>query len=146
MPMKSTNALLSAAVVTALSGAGFVPTVSVASDTVSIEQAENANAWFVQLRSKPMIEGGKATALAKERTNLEAALKAGYGPTIRVDAVKKLVDAVSSYQERSMEIIQEMRVASTRNADEIRTAVEEGKQRLARLAHAAGKLPEAKNA
>jgi len=76
MPMKSTNALLAAAVVTTLSGAGFVPSVSVASDTVSIEQAENANAWFVQLRSRPIIEGGKATALARERTNLEAALKA----------------------------------------------------------------------
>ncbi len=64
----------------------------------------------------------------------EEALKAGYGPTIRADAVKKLVDSVVNYQERSREIIEEMRVLSTRNADEIRTAVEDGKQRLARLA------------
>jgi hypothetical protein len=64
----------------------------------------------------------------------EAAIKAGYGPTIRAEAVKKLVDSVVNYQERSREIIQEMRELSTRNAGEIRTAVEEGKQRLARLA------------
>jgi hypothetical protein len=63
----------------------------------------------------------------------EAAIKAGYGPTIRFEAVKKLVDSVTNYQQRSREIIQEMRTLSTRNAEEIRTAVEEGKQRLARL-------------
>ncbi len=63
----------------------------------------------------------------------EAALKAGYGPTIRADAVKKLVDSVVNYQLRSREIIAEMRVASTKNAAEIRDAVETGKQRLARL-------------
>jgi flagellar motor protein MotB len=63
----------------------------------------------------------------------EEALKAGYGPTIRFDAVKKLVDSVTNYQERSREIIEEMRVMSTKNADDIRDAVEEGKQRLARL-------------
>lgn len=64
----------------------------------------------------------------------EAAIKAGYGPTIRAEAVKKLVDSVVNYQERSREIIQEMRELSTHNAEEIRTAVEQGKQRLARLA------------
>jgi len=63
----------------------------------------------------------------------EAALKAGYGPTIRAEAVKKLVDSVVNYQQRSREIIAEMRHMSTRNAAEIRDAVETGKQRLARL-------------
>ena len=63
----------------------------------------------------------------------EAALKAGYGPTIRADAVKKLVDSVVNYQLRSREIIAEMRELSTKNAAEIRDAVETGKQRLARL-------------
>jgi len=64
----------------------------------------------------------------------EEALKAGYGPTIRADAVRKLVDSVVSYQERSVEIIGEMRQLSTKNAEEIRDAVEQGKQRIARLA------------
>jgi hypothetical protein len=63
----------------------------------------------------------------------EAALKAGYGPTIRADAVKKLVDSVVNYQIRSREIIAEMRELSTKNAAEIRDAVETGKQRLAKL-------------
>jgi len=64
----------------------------------------------------------------------EAAVKAGYGPTIRADAIKKLVDSVVTWQERSHEIIDEMRKQSTANAAEIRDAVEQGKRRLARLA------------
>jgi len=64
----------------------------------------------------------------------EAALETGYGPTVRADAVKKLVDSVVTWQERSHEIIDEMRKQSTANAAEIREAVEDGKQRLARLA------------
>lgn len=63
----------------------------------------------------------------------EAAIKAGYGPTISAAAVKTLVDSVVTYQERSQEIIAEMRVLATRNAEEIRTSVEDGKRRLARL-------------
>jgi hypothetical protein len=64
----------------------------------------------------------------------EAAVKAGYGPTVRADAVKKLVDSVVSWQTKSHEIIEEMRKQSTANAAEIRDAVEEGKRKLARLA------------
>jgi hypothetical protein len=63
----------------------------------------------------------------------DAALKAGYGPTIRAEAVKKLVASVVNYQERSRAIIAEMRELSTKNAAEIRDAVETGKQRLAEL-------------
>jgi hypothetical protein len=64
----------------------------------------------------------------------EAAVRAGYGPTIRAESVKKLVDSVVNWQTKSHEIIEEMRIASTRNADEIRDAVEESKRKLARLA------------
>jgi len=64
----------------------------------------------------------------------EEALKAGYGPTIRADAVKKLVDSVVNFQTRSIDIIAEMRELSTRNSAEIRDAVEDGKKRIARLA------------
>jgi hypothetical protein len=73
----------------------------------------------------------------------EAAVKAGYGPTIRADAVKKLVDSVVTFQERSNEIIAEMRKLSTQNSAEIRDAVEDGKKRMARLAAAAKTLPKA---
>ncbi|MGI9328113.1 MAG: merozoite surface protein 3b [Pseudomonadales bacterium] len=71
----------------------------------------------------------------------EAAVEAGYGPTIRADAVKKLVDSVVNFQARTREIIEEMRVLSTQNAEEIRIAVEDGKQRLARLIAQGGTLP-----
>lgn len=64
----------------------------------------------------------------------EAAVRAGYGPTVRAESVKRLVESVVTYQTRSREIIEEMRVASTRNAEEIRTAVEDGKRRMAQLA------------
>jgi hypothetical protein len=67
----------------------------------------------------------------------EEAVRAGYGPTVRADAVKRLVDSVVSFQERSREIVAEMRQQSTANAQEIRDAVEDGKRRLARLAQQA---------
>lgn len=64
----------------------------------------------------------------------EEAIKAGYGPTVRADAVKALVTSVVAFQERSFEIIAEMRTAATKNSEEIREAVEDGKRRMARLA------------
>jgi regulator of sigma D len=70
----------------------------------------------------------------------EEALKAGYGPTLRADAIKKLVDSVVNFQERSTEIIGEMRKLSTQNAAEIREAVEDGKKRMARLAERSSAL------
>jgi hypothetical protein len=71
----------------------------------------------------------------------EAAIKAGYGPTIRADAVKKLVDSVITFQERSQEIIGEMRRLATQNSAEIRDAVEDGKRRVARLVAEGQALP-----
>ncbi len=71
----------------------------------------------------------------------EAAVKAGYGPTIRADAVKKLVESVVNFQQRSREIIEEMRVLSTKNAEEIRSSVEDGKQRMAKIIERGGSLP-----
>jgi hypothetical protein len=73
----------------------------------------------------------------------EEAVRAGYGPTVRADAVKKLVDSVVNWQTRSREIIEEMRKQSTANAAEIRDAVEDGKRRLARLAAQGQGLPAA---
>ncbi len=64
----------------------------------------------------------------------EAAIRSGYGPTVSAAAVKKLLDAVVSYQERSHDIINEMRRMATDNSKEIRVIVEDGKRRLAKLA------------
>jgi hypothetical protein len=71
----------------------------------------------------------------------EEAVKAGYGPTIRADAVKKLLDSVVSFQERSQQIIEEMRKLSTQNSAEIRDAVEDGKRRIAKLVADGKALP-----
>jgi len=71
----------------------------------------------------------------------EAAVRAGYGPTIRADAVKKLVESVVNFQARSTEIINEMRVLASKNAEEIRDSVEDGKQRMAALIRRGDTLP-----
>lgn len=72
---------------------------------------------------------------------LEEATKAGYGPTLRAESVKKLVDSVVSFQERSVQIIDEMRKLSETNEREIQGAVEDGKKRLVALSVAAKILP-----
>jgi DNA repair exonuclease SbcCD ATPase subunit len=69
----------------------------------------------------------------------EDALRAGYGPNIKAESVKKLLESVISFQERSRDLIAEMRDLSTRNEEEIRLAVEDGKRRLTQLT-GAGKL------
>lgn len=66
----------------------------------------------------------------------EDALKAGYGPTLKAQSVKKLVDAVVNFQEKSRQLIAEMRALATQNEKEISAAVEDGKRRLAELAGA----------
>lgn len=63
----------------------------------------------------------------------EAAVRAGYGPTIRANTVVKLVDSITNFQEKSFGVIEEMRKLSTQNSQEIRTAVEDGKRRLEAL-------------
>jgi hypothetical protein len=63
----------------------------------------------------------------------EAAVRSGYGPTVRADAVKMLVDSVVSFQERSLSIVDEMRDMATKNSAEIRDAVEAGNRRIAKL-------------
>jgi hypothetical protein len=75
-----------------------------------------------------------------DKVQLEA-VKAGYGPTIRADAVKKLVDSVVSFQEHSQQIIEEMRKLATQNSAEIRDAVEDGKRRIAKLVADGKALP-----
>ena len=71
----------------------------------------------------------------------EAAVRAGYGPTIRAESVKKLVDSVVGFQEKSLAIVDEMRKMSTQNSAEIRDAVEDGKRRIAKLITEGKALP-----
>ncbi len=66
----------------------------------------------------------------------EDALRAGYGPTIKAASVKKLVDSVVNFQEKSRSLIAEMRDLATQNEQEISAAVESSKKRLAELASA----------
>jgi hypothetical protein len=71
----------------------------------------------------------------------EAAVRAGYGPTIRAESVKKLVDAVVNFQEKSQQIIAEMRDLAEKNEVEVTQAVEDGRRRLVQLAQQAHSLP-----
>ena len=63
----------------------------------------------------------------------EEALKAGYGPTLKAESVKKLLDSVINFQEKSRILIAELRQLSARNEEEIRQAVENGKRRMVEL-------------
>ena len=70
----------------------------------------------------------------------EDALKAGYGPTLKAESVKKLLEAVINYQDKSKALIAELRELSSRNEEEIRHAVEDGKRRLVELTKAGATL------
>jgi len=59
----------------------------------------------------------------------EDALKAGHGVTIKAESVKKLIDAVVDYQQRSIQIIATARQEATDNAALIAKLVDEGKAR-----------------
>jgi flagellar motor protein MotB len=63
----------------------------------------------------------------------EDALKAGYGPTLKAESVKKLLDSVINFQEKSRSLIAELRQLSTQNEQEIQQAVENGKRRMVEL-------------
>jgi DNA repair exonuclease SbcCD ATPase subunit len=71
----------------------------------------------------------------------EEALKAGYGPRIKAESVKKLLDAVINFQEKSRSLIAQLRDLSSKNAEEIQKAVEDGKRRLVELAKSGAALP-----
>ena len=58
-----------------------------------------------------------------------AALRAGYGSTINPESVQKLVDAISSFQIESLELIAELRKESDESTKAIRATVEEGKRK-----------------
>jgi hypothetical protein len=70
----------------------------------------------------------------------EDALRAGYGPTLKAQSVKKLLDSVINFQEKSRALIAELRQASARNEEEIRQAVEAGKRRIVALTKAGESL------
>jgi hypothetical protein len=59
----------------------------------------------------------------------ERALEAAHGPTVRAEALQKLVDAVVEFQTTSRSKIKELREANTTNVQEIERIVEDGKQR-----------------
>ena len=60
----------------------------------------------------------------------KAAIKAGYGTTIKPESVEKLVHAISDYQVESLTMIADLRKESEASAREIRRVVEEGKKKF----------------
>jgi len=107
-------------VLTALK-ASFTGLVGLHESTQSLEVMKEGVSRSIEVLSQL---GGKVQ---------EAAVRAGYGPTIRASAVVSLVDSITNFQEKSFGIIEEMRKLSTQNSEEIRTAVESGKRRLEAL-------------
>lgn len=66
-------------------------------------------------------------------TTLEEGIKAGYGPNLKVESVKKLVDAVVNFQETSIALITEARKEATDTSTQIASVVEDGQRRFAAL-------------
>ncbi|SEI24249.1 merozoite surface protein 3b [Pseudomonas fuscovaginae UPB0736] len=64
---------------------------------------------------------------------LNAALKAGYGTTLKVSSVKALADAVVEFQASSLNLIQELRKESSAASAEIESITEESKRRFTAL-------------
>lgn len=65
----------------------------------------------------------------------EEALRAGYGATVSVEAVKQLNDAVLEYQRNSRQIIKEMRQLAADNTAALNQVVEESKSQMIELVH-----------
>ena len=59
----------------------------------------------------------------------KAAIKAGYGTTIKAESIEKLVQAISDYQIESLNMIAELRKESEESSKAIRKVVEDGKKR-----------------
>lgn len=59
-----------------------------------------------------------------------AAMKAGYGSTVKAESVQKLVDAITNFQVESLNMIADLRKESEQNAKDIRRVVEDGKRRF----------------
>lgn len=64
---------------------------------------------------------------------LEAGMRSAYGSTLQVSSVKVLADAVVDFQASSNRLIEELRAESTRTAQEIEAAAEDGKRRFVAL-------------
>jgi hypothetical protein len=64
---------------------------------------------------------------------LQAGMRAGYGSTLQVSSVKALADAVVEFQASSLKLVEELRLESTRSAQEIEAASEDSKRRFVAL-------------
>ncbi|MBK5144172.1 merozoite surface protein 3b [Budviciaceae bacterium BWR-B9] len=82
---------------------------------------------------KDGINKGLETIAEAGNKHLEAGLRAGYGSTIKAESIRSLVNAITSYQESSHKLIEELRVESTNNAKELENIVEDGKRRFSEI-------------
>ncbi|WP_228723090.1 merozoite surface protein 3b [Limnobaculum xujianqingii] len=82
---------------------------------------------------KDGINKGLETIAEAGNKHLEAGLRAGYGSTIKAESIRSLVNAITSYQESSHKLIEELRAESTNNAKELENIVEDGKRRFSEI-------------
>jgi len=81
-----------------------------------------------------VIEGKGLEALGSTgNQQLEAAVKASYGSTIKVDSVRALADATLSFQTDMHGLTETYRVESSNASRDIADAVEESKRKFAAL-------------
>jgi len=86
---------------------------------------------------KAGINDGLSTLATHGNKQLEEGLRAGYGATLKTDSVRALVNAITSFQESSYRMIEELRREATQNANELAAVVEDGKRRFVDVVHKA---------
>lgn len=65
--------------------------------------------------------------------DLDKAIKASYGSTLQTSSVQSLANAIVEFQEKSRDLITELRAESTRTASEIEAATDDAKVRFVKL-------------
>jgi hypothetical protein len=93
-----------------------------------LSEATNA----MEAMKEGMNKGLEAMATTGSQ-QLEASLRSGYGSTLQTSSVKALADAVVQFQANSMTLIEELRIESTKTANEIEAATADGKKRFVAL-------------
>ncbi len=112
----STNEILFTALKTA-----FTSTQGLAESTQALEQFKSG------------INQSLETLAEIGNVSLDAATRAGYGPTISAQSVQKLATAIVDYQERMQGMVAQLRQEATTNAIEIESATNVAKKRFVDL-------------
>jgi hypothetical protein len=114
----------------------FFGTSDIVLTGLAVKFTQNHGMAEAAATSQAMTDGiGKALDHLSEVSgqNMEAALRAGYGPSIRAENLVRFIEHTVDFQEKQMAMIADLRQETTANTDRAAEAGEEGKRRFAAL-------------